>query len=120
MSKDLDCMTIVNMQKIGHEIKFEELLKVSQQELFLLQKKPSQDRVDSLKSKVKELEKTTEAIREALFSNSRVNRRDADLKVTSYRTQVTNLKKECDSAEIKMMQEKLFKNRTPGQPLTEE
>ena len=73
------------MQKIGHEIKFDRLLTTGQQELTLLQRSPSQERVDSLRGKVKELESTIRQIQEALMGNSRLNRRDSEMRINGYK-----------------------------------
>lgn len=72
------------MKTIKAEIKFNLCEETANQELELLRKKPTKEKIDKLKERVKELDQCITSMIE-VFGNSRINQKDVEIKVESYR-----------------------------------
>lgn len=95
------------MKTIKAEIKFNLCEETANQELELLRKKPTKEKIDNLKERVKELEQCITSMVE-VFGNSRINQKDVEIKVESYRKRKRAISSELEQIDIKFKNKDLF------------
>lgn len=95
------------MKTIKAEIKFNLCEETANQELELLRKKPTKEKIDNIKERVKELEQCITSMVE-VFGNSRINQKDVEIKVEGYRKRKRAISGELEQIDIKFKNKDLF------------
>jgi archaellum component FlaC len=109
------------MKRIGAEIRYDNAYSTALAEMELVSKKATKERIDSIKELLKEMDKCITKIEQDFYGNPKINKKDAENKVNSYRDQYKTLKQELLAAELTFQHKELIK-RPPAssEPTTED
>lgn len=77
----------------------------------LLRKKPTKEKIDNLKDRIKELEQCITSMVE-VFGNSRINQKDVEIKVETYRKRKRAIFNELEQIDIKFKNKDLLDKAT--------